>query len=145
MNQQTTNATLLRRFAAIFYDLLLLTAVLLVFSAAAVAMNQGNAVSHPLYYLTLIVISFIFYGWFWTHGGQTLGLKAWKLQLTSDDQEAITWKQAAIRFIAAFPSLLPAGAGFFWMLLDKDRLTLHDRLSSTRIIRLQPQPGTPPG
>lgn len=137
MNQQSPNATLLRRFAAIFYDLLLLLGVLFVVSAIAVAINQGTAVTHPLYYVSLAFISFMFYGWFWTHGGQTLGLRTWKLQITGKNQEAVTWKQAAIRFIAAFASFLPAGAGFFWMLLDKDRLTLHDQLSSTCIIKLQ--------
>lgn len=136
MKQQSTNATLLRRFAAIIYDLLLLLGVLLVASAIAVAINRGSAVTHPLYYLSLVLISFVFYGWFWTHGGQTLGLRTWKLQLNGKNQQAVTWKQAAIRFIAAFASFLPAGAGFFWMLLDKDRLTLHDRASSTHIIKL---------
>ena len=136
MNQQNTNATLRRRFAAMIYDLLLLVGVLLVASAIAVAINRGTAVSHPLYYLSIPVITFIFYGWFWTHGGQTLGLRTWKLQLTGISQEPVSWKQATIRYLAAFASFLPAGAGFFWMLFDRDRLTLHDRLSSTRIIKL---------
>jgi hypothetical protein len=28
--------------------------------------------------------------------------------------------------------LAPAGAGFFWMLLDRDSLTCYDRLSHTK-------------
>lgn len=136
MIQQSTNATLRRRFAAIFYDLLLLLALLFVASAIAVALNRGTAVTHPLYYLSLAVISFVFYGWFWTHGGQTLGMRTWRLKLTGTGDETITWKQAAIRFLSAFVSFLPAGAGFFWKLFDKEGLTLHDRLSSTRMIKL---------
>lgn len=136
MNQQTENATLLRRIAAIFYDVLLLLGVLFAASAIAVAINHGNAVSHPAYYASLLALTFIFYGWFWTHGGQTLGLRTWNLKLTNKNTNKITWKQAAVRFLCAFVSFLPAGAGFFWMLIDKEGLALHDRLSATRIIKL---------
>lgn len=139
MNQQTENATLLRRLAAIFYDVLLLLGVLFAASAIAVAINHGKAVSHPAYYASLVLISFIFFGWFWTHGGQTLGLRTWRLQLIHKNSGEVTWQQAAIRFIAAFISFLPACAGFIWILFDKKGLALHDHLSATRIVKL-PKP-----
>lgn len=140
MNPQTENATLLRRIGAIFYDVLLLLGVLFAASAIAVAINHGKAVSHPAYYASMLAITFIFYGWFWTHGGQTLGLRTWKLKLTNETTDKITWKQSAVRFLWAFVSFLPAGVGFFWMLFDKDGLALHDRLSATRIIKLSGPP-----
>ena len=31
-------------------------------------------------------------------------------------------------------SLLPFGLGFFWQLVDKERLAWHDRISKTRLI-----------
>lgn len=136
MNQQSTNATLLRRIAAIVYDVLLLLGVLFAASAVAVALNHGKAVTHPAYYVAIVVISFLFFGWFWTHGGQTLGLRTWRLKITDENTDEVSWKQATIRFLAAFISFIPAGAGFFWMLIDKNKLTLHDRLSSTRIISI---------
>ena len=93
---------LLRRLAAVFYDLLLLLSVLVVATALILPFNAGEAfTSSWLYSLYLLVISFIFYGWFWTHGGQTLGLRAWKLCVLTIDQKPISWRQAFLRFCGA--------------------------------------------
>ncbi len=128
------NASLLRRIAAIFYDLLLLTGVLFTVSAVAVAVNKGTAVTHPLYYLCLILATFVFYGWFWTNGGQTLGLRTWRLKVIGNSGESLSWKDAAIRFAASWIAFLPAAAGLLWILFDRDKLALHDRLSSTKVV-----------
>jgi uncharacterized RDD family membrane protein YckC len=39
-----------------------------------------------------------------------------------------------LRFLAAIVSWLPFGLGFWWQLWDRDGLTWHDRLSSTRLV-----------
>lgn len=139
MHNKTASASLTRRLLAIFYDLLLLIGVLFVVSAGAVALNRGEAVTHPLYYVALAATAFLFFGGFWTHGGQTLGMRTWKIQLIANDQEKVTWKQAAIRFVSAALSLLPAGLGFLWMVFDPNRLTWHDKLSATQLISLKPR------
>ncbi len=128
------NASLLRRVAAIFYDLLLLTGVLFAVSAIAVAANKGEAVTHPIYYLCLILVTYGFYGWFWTNGGQTLGLRTWRLKVIGEREEKLTWKDAAIRFGASWIAFIPAAAGLLWVLFDRDKLAWHDRLSSTRVV-----------
>ena len=129
-------ASLVRRIAAIFYDLLLLTGVLFTISALAVWINRGKAVDHPLYYLALLITAFFFYGWFWTHGGQTLGLRTWRLQVIDDRGNTLTWYQSLGRFAAAWIAFLPAAVGLLWMLFDKESLALHDRLSKTRVVKL---------
>lgn len=127
-------SNLLRRFGAIFYDFLLLLSVLFFATALILPFNAGQAVTaHWLYSPYLLLISFLFYGWFWTHGGQTLGLKAWKLHVLTIDQQPITWRQAFWRFSSAFLSWLFFGLGFFWALVDKDKRCLHDVLSKTDI------------
>ena len=130
------NASLIRRIAAIIYDLLLLTGVLFAASAIAVAVNKGVAVTHPLYYLALILVTFGFYGWFWTHGGQTLGLRTWRLKVVRSNGEKLTWRDAAVRFAASAVAFIPAAAGLLWQLFDRDKLALHDRLSSTRVVKI---------
>ena len=130
-------ASLTRRLLAIFYDFLLLLGVLFAVSAVAVAINRGQAVTHPLYYLALIATAFVFYGWFWTHGGQTLGMRTWKIKIVTNNGDKVTWKQSAIRFVAAAVAFLPAGIGLLWMLFDSNRLAWHDKMSSTRLISLK--------
>jgi len=124
-----------RRLVAVAYDFFLLLAVLFLATALLLPFNSGIAfsseqVSYPLYLMT---VSFIFYGWFWTHGGQTLGLRSWKMTLLTLDQQPINWKQALLRFAGAIISWLCLGLGFIWPVFDKKKLTWHDRLSGTTL------------
>lgn len=121
---------------AVLYDGLLLLAVLFFATAIVLPLNAGQAFSagQYLYLLYLFLISFLFYAWFWTHGGQTLGMRAWKIKLCNTDGGAISWSQAVRRFMAALLSWACLGLGFFWCLLDKERLCWHDKLSATRLL-----------
>ena len=122
--------------AAVCYDALLLLAVLFLATALALPFNAGQAFAggqfaYPIY---LLAVGFGFYAWFWTHGGQTLGLRAWKIKLRTIDGQLPTWRHAAIRFLAGLLSWACLGLGFFWCLIDKNRLCWHDYLSKTRLI-----------
>lgn len=125
----------LRRLAVILYDILLLIALLFVATALLLPLNAGEAFTAQQFYfpLYLLLVSFFFYAWFWTHGGQTLGLRAWKLKVLTLDRQPVSWKQAAFRFIFALFSWLCFGLGFWWILIDKDRRSWHDRLSKTAL------------
>ena len=153
MNENTSKyppVTLVKRLFAIAYDLLLLTALLfavgvLVAGIMTFAVNEGNAITdeHPFYLTSQLIIlsvllfaGYLFFGWFWVHGGQTLGMKTWRIQLTTINNENISWKQAAIRFLVAIVSWLIVGMGFIWSLFDKEKRTWHDMLSDTKLIQL---------
>ena len=98
--------------------------------------QPGTPVAKVIFMLTSLV-AFVFYGWFWTHGGQTLGMRAWKLKLVRQDGETVTWLQALFRFCYAILSWIPFGAGYLWMLVDKQKMSWHDRASKTYIIDLK--------
>lgn len=121
--------------AAILYDIFLLAAILFIATAVALPLNSGVAFTskQSLYLLYLLAVSFFFFGWFWTHGGQTLGMRAWKIKVLTVNHEPIGWGQALIRFIAAIVSWGVFGLGFFWILVDKHRRSWHDHLSRTTI------------
>lgn len=72
----------------------------------------------------------------WYRGGQTLGMRPWRLKVIAADggrpSLGALWKRYAIATL----STLVAGLGFWWAWLDKDRLTWHDRFSGTRMLRL---------
>jgi uncharacterized RDD family membrane protein YckC len=88
----------------------------------------------------LLFISFFFYGWFWMHGGQTLGMRAWRLQIRNLRSGPINWWQVLLRFMLAIPSGFFFGLGYLWMLVDKRRLTWHDRYSETCVVQLERNP-----
>jgi uncharacterized RDD family membrane protein YckC len=63
-------------------------------------------------------------------------MQAWKLRLQRTDGGPISLWQALLRFLVAFPSLLLFGLGMLWMLVDRDRMTWHDRFSESVVVRL---------
>lgn len=129
------------RMAAILYDSLLLIALLFLATAIALPLNKGEAFKSDqyIYHVYLLTVCFLYYAWFWTHGGQTPGMKAWKLKLTPanhSNNARISWKQAEIRLLAALLSWLLIGLGFVMILFNKKKLALHDRLSNSHIVYL---------
>ena len=127
-----------RYSAIVFYDALLLLAVWFFATLLILPFNAGIAFSKEqfLYPAYLVFVSFLFYGWFWTHGGQTLGLKAWKIRLLSDNLKPVTWYQALIRFMVSILSSGLFGIGFFWIFVDKNHRCWHDIVSKTRLFRV---------
>jgi uncharacterized RDD family membrane protein YckC len=134
-NDPASKPGFFRRLAATFYDLLLLIAVLFVATAILLPLNGGEAFTSQQFFFPvyLLLVSFLFYAWFWTHGGQTLGLRAWKIRVLTFDMKPISWKQALLRFIAAILSWGFFGLGFLWILIDKNQRSWHDHLSKTAL------------
>ena len=125
-----------RRLAAQIYDLFLLIALLFIATALLLPFTAGEAISVQqtlIYRIYLAVISFFFYGWFWTHGGQTLGMRAWKIKILTLHQKPINWTQALLRFLTAMASWGLFGLGFLWIFIDKNRRGWHDHLSKTAL------------
>ena len=130
-------AGMLSRLLAMFYDSLLLFSVLLIATALALMFTRGTLNYHnPFFRTGLFLTCFSFYSWFWLHGGQTLGMRAWRLRVQRINGQPITIWQALLRFLVAIPALACAGLGFFWMLVDRDKMTLYDRFSESVVVRL---------
>jgi len=125
------------------YDGLLLVAMWFVATALLLAMSGGSLADpdRPWWLLNtlrvgLVLVTFAFFAGFWTHGGQTLGMRAWHLKLISANGNPVNRKQALWRLMAAIPSIGALGLGLIWLLLDREHCALHDRLSGTRLILL---------
>jgi uncharacterized RDD family membrane protein YckC len=136
-----------RRFAALFYDGLLLTALWIAAGALLLAVSGGRLADpdQPLWLLytyraVLLLVTYLFFAGFWTHGGQTLGMRAWQLRLVTTSGGPVNRKQALWRFAAAIPSIGILGLGLFWMLIDREHCAVHDRLSGTRLVLLTKTP-----
>jgi uncharacterized RDD family membrane protein YckC len=131
------NTSLIRRFAAMLYDGLLILALLFLATLPFIALRDGEPVEaneNFLYQLILCLVIYSFYVGFWVRSGRTLGMQSWRLQLETEDGSQVGIRTATIRFFAALLSFLPAGLGFIWSLWDKDKLAWHDRISKTRIV-----------
>lgn len=134
----TVPAGLFRRLAAMLYDALLLLAILFAATLIILPLRGGEAfrANDPLFSAYLFGVAFLFFGWFWTHGGQTLGMRAWKIRLLSADGDSVSWRQAVVRYLTAWISGGCLGLGFLWIALNPHKRGWHDLASRTRIVRL---------
>jgi len=127
---------LLRRLGAVTYDSLLLVAVLFLAGMPLPLIPETVRFQPWARYAIfgyMLLVSFLFFGWFWTHGGQTLGMRAWRFRVVTIDGGPLSWGLAWRRFAWALASWLTAGAGFLWTLFDPQWRAWHDRLSATRL------------
>lgn len=125
------------------YDTLIVAALLMVVTALLLPITGGEAITSDrsgllavAYQLLLLAVIVGFFGWFWTHRGQTLGMQAWRLRVVREDGARLSWLDSIKRMTAALISLAPLGLGYFWVWVDRDKLTWHDRWTHTRIILL---------
>ena len=132
---------LLRRLAALVYDALLLFAVLFAATVPAVIVTGGEAVgpNHPAFTAWLLAVSYLYFGWCWTRSGQTLGMRAWRMRVRTREGEPLGWGRSLVRFTAAMVSIGAAGIGLLWVAFDRERLSLHDRLSATVLETVSPR------
>ena len=132
---------LLRRLAALVYDALLLFAVLFAATVPAVIVTGGEAVgpNHPAFTAYLLAVSYLYFGWCWTRSGQTLGMRAWRMRVRTREGEPLGWGRSLVRFTAAMVSIGAAGIGLLWVAFDRERLSLHDRLSATVLETVSPR------
>ena len=145
-----TNAVppgLFRRLAAIFYDtILVLSLMVAAFALAYLPLAMGLGIEdlreHPLLrfllFLWMLSVGVGFHLWFWTHGGQTLGMRAWRMRLFSETGAKVTFAQACIRYLVAILSWAALGLGFLWTLIDAEKRTWHDIASRTRLVLVDP-------
>jgi uncharacterized RDD family membrane protein YckC len=126
-----------RRLAALCYDLLLLAALVLSFTLLVVAARLGRSVPPGTWWfpLCLSAVVVLFFAGFWVHGGQTLGMRAWRIRVVRDDGSPLKWPRAAARFALGLLAAAPAGLGLWWSLLDERKRGWHDRWTRTRVVR----------
>lgn len=73
-----------------------------------------------------------FFLWFWKRGGQTIGMRAWRLRIFSTVDEPVTWPRLLIRLVSSL-----CGLGTLLVLLDfKNKQSLQDRLAKTEVLKL---------
>ncbi|RCS29187.1 RDD family protein [Rhodanobacter denitrificans] len=148
-----------RRLLALVYDLLIVLAIVMVVGLLCQLATGGNLIRTgartvvPLWYQALqgVVVAAYFIS-SWRRGGQTLGMRPWRIRVTRDDGGTPTLQQALIRvLVAAAPlvllllapvaglratlwTLLAVWAGWFAVaLFDPRRRALHDIAAGTEI------------
>lgn len=111
----------------------------------------------------LFVVLAIYFSWFWSHGGQTVAMKAWHVRLVRADGSPVSERRAFARYLLSWLWFLPAllavylsglkgsGVTFGTMAagvvgyaglarLRRDRQFWHDVVCNTRLIDWRASP-----
>lgn len=132
-----------RRFAALLYDSFLLLALLMVYTGVSIVFTPGHvAITQEfgawwyVYRAGEVVVIGGYYILNWVHSGQTLGMRAWHIQVVQDDGRPMTKRAGLLRFTFGLIAWPPAALGVLWLYFDPYHAAIHDRLSKTRVIRI---------
>jgi uncharacterized RDD family membrane protein YckC len=152
-----------RRLAALAYEALLVTALVLILGFVLLPLVSPGAPGTPmpppwparvgLFAVTFGVLA-AYFVWCWTGGRSTLPQKTWHLRIVATDGAPPSRRGALARYVAAwigpllaliaYGVLHPRGLGahaawlvalnYLWALIDRDRQFLHDRIAGTRVV-----------
>lgn len=142
-----------RRFGSWIYDLLIIIAIFMlsgyVCVALFVALDAVGLISiarsgfgidwnttHPAYKVAFnfwcVAWVCLFFIYFWSKKGQTLGMRAWRLRVQNLDGSLVSKTTAVKRLL---PTLL--GLGTLWVIFDrKNKLSFQDRMTNTEVVLL---------
>ena len=142
-----------RRLASWIYDLLIVIGIFMLSGYICIGMfialdSQGIisivrenleinwAMTHIGYRVTFFIWCAVWIGlffvYFWSKKGQTLGMRAWRLRVQNQNGSLISKMTGLKRLL---PTLL--GLGNFTVIFDrKNKLSLQDRLTKTEVVVL---------
>lgn len=157
--------SLRRRLAAFAYEGVLLFGVLMIAALLyGLATQQRHALvgMRGLQALLFLVLG-LYFGWFWSHGGQTVAMKTWHIRLLTKDGCPVTAARAALRYLWSWLWFVPALLwSYLWGVrsggtvalaltlgvlvyaastrLNPQRQYWHDLLSGTRLVQVPAPP-----
>ena len=127
------------RLLAFAYDAVPLLALLMIASAALVAINGGRTVERSPALAVLEFVAFwavcgAYFVASWRRGGQTLGMRPWRLKLVAGDGRLATTRALWLRYVVGCATPL---VGWGWCLVDPQKRALCDLAAGTVFVRLR--------
>ena len=128
------------RLLALLYDALPVLALWLASSAVVLTLRDNE----PLAPLSLgqwglfglcWFVSGLYFVWSWRRGGQTLGMRPWRLRVLAREGGTASVSVLWLRYALATLSLAAGGLGFLWSVIERERRTWHDLGSGTVLLR----------
>ncbi len=140
-----------RRLGAMLYDGLLMLAIIMVGTGAAIGLRtlftdptliaadpQGSV--HGIFYQAFIVVLIIgFFSCFWRLSGQTLGMQAWRIRVQNVDGSRLRFSQCVLRCGAGVLSWLCLGLGYWVAFFSAGKRSWSDMLSDSVTVVLPKQ------
>lgn len=129
------------RLLALLYDLFPVAGLWFLVAAVFVALHGDAVTGGMLGWLEFVALWSVTGGYAvasWHRGGQTLGMRPWRLRVAAAGGGTASVRALLLRYLVGNVSLLAGGLGFWWAWIDREGLTWHDRASATRMTRRTP-------
>ncbi len=103
---------------------------------AAIGVDFLAATSVIAAIVGFFVVYFIYFPYFWTKDGQTLGMRPFKLRVVMDkDGGKVTIGPAILRLVGYWIDQIIFYLGYIWVLIDSRRRGWHDLIAGTVVIQ----------
>ena len=135
------------RFFALVIDgvvMAVVTSVLMfvwmIFAAGAsqtdsAALGVMQAIVGMFVYLAAILLQFLYFGYYWSKTGQTLGMRLLNIKVVMQGGETLSFMRAALRgTIGYWISGFFFGLGYIWAAFDAKGEAWHDKLFDTHVV-----------
>lgn len=80
-------------------------------------------------------VPLLYYAYFYSTSGQTLGKKALRLRVVRSDGQPLNVYTGVLRAIGLWASTFLLGIGYILVLFDKQKQGLHDKIANTFVIK----------
>ncbi|NVJ61055.1 MAG: RDD family protein [Gammaproteobacteria bacterium] len=140
---QASLASPWKRLFAYIYDWLPLAGVFVLFFATGTAIanliwynTPADQVSeiirnHPVWWVYLIISSGSYYVYCWVKGGQTVGMRTWRIKLVDSNGDRLTLIDSIVRaFLSA------GGLANIWSIFDANYRGWHDIAVDAYLVQL---------
>jgi uncharacterized RDD family membrane protein YckC len=115
---QSPSAPLWRCACSIAYECVLLFGVYWIAGYLYLTLTRQTfplASPHTHFFAAYIAVVFaIYFGYFWSHGGQTVAMKAWDVRLETIDGQRVSWVRAMARYAISWGAAVLAAAVLTW-------------------------------
>ena len=127
------------RILALVYDSLPMIPLVMLTSLAFVWLHGGHTVEDsPILALLQLATTWVLVGLYfvlsWRRGGQTMGMRPWRLRVLAGDGKPAASSALWLRYLVA--TLTPVLC-LLWCLIDSERRGLHDLASGTVFVRME--------
>ncbi|MCL9685239.1 RDD family protein [Legionella maioricensis] len=130
----------IRYIGALLYDTITVLALLFILTGIIVLFNRGQAVppETPWYQFILVCGALLYYYSSMKFGGQTLGMRAWRLKLVGLTQQRLSTPQILARILCFLPAILIAPFYFTGNYTLLNRWTKTDFIMNGSALRTIP-------
>lgn len=131
-------ATFVQRVIAYLIDVILVSIVTNIISAI-IGFVLGDALGAgilALVYPISLAINFVYFGYFWSGKGKTIGMGIMNIQVVAEDGSNPSFVMGGLRGTVGYLiSGIVFGLGFLWMLFDDEKRTWHDMVFKTSVVK----------